>query len=99
MKAPITTGFTLAAALLATVTISANGESFPQPGDPLRWYEPSDTPIKRYKTLMKEAGAALKEALEECRRVSDRRACEAEARETYRTEVANARAVLETNAS
>jgi len=100
VKCQITTAFTLAAALIATFTIAANGETFPetlsQPGDPTRWYEPADTPAKKFRTQMKEAGAALKEQLEECRGSSNRRACEEEARELYRTEVARVRALFAT---
>jgi hypothetical protein len=59
-------------------------------GYPARWYEPADTPQKRYETAMKEAAAALAEALRECRsQVSERRACEAQAREQHRKEVAD----------
>src|SRR5438552_15225959 len=50
-------------------------------GDPARWYEPADTPQKRYEALKKEAGAALAQALQECRaQAAERKACEAAAR-------------------
>jgi hypothetical protein len=93
-------------ALLAATTIVVNAEKFgeplavplavpfAEPGDPARWYIPADTPARKYQTHMKEAAAALKEALGECRAAVDRRACEREAREVFRSDVAKARAVL-----
>lgn len=81
----------MALAVAATVTVAAHGESFSQPGDPSRWYEPSDTPAKRYAQHMKEAGAALKEAIAECRNLPARTECEREARSQYRIDTARAR--------
>jgi hypothetical protein len=60
-------------------------------GDPARWYEPDDTPEKKYRTAMKEAAAAKAEALKECRAGAQRKACEAEARRQYESEVRRAR--------
>lgn len=36
-------------------------------GDPARWYEPAQTPQQQYDNAMKEARAALAEALRACR--------------------------------
>ncbi len=61
-------------------------------GDPARWYEPADTPQKAYRTLMKEAQAALAEARRECRAApGDRKGCEAAARAQYERDVTYAR--------
>lgn len=63
-------------------------------GDPARWYEPADTPQKVYRTLLKEAQAALAEAKKECRAVpGDRKGCEAAARAQYERDLAYARSV------
>ena len=94
--------FTSIGAVLATTTIVGNAEKFveplaepfAEPGDPARWYVAADTPTRKYQKLMKEAGAALKEALGECRAAVDRRACEREAREIFRSDVAKARTVF-----
>lgn len=88
-------GITITAvALLAASTIVTNAETFAEPGGPAGWYVAADTPAKKYRMLMKEAAAALKEALAECRAVADRRTCEREAREIFLSDVAEARNVL-----
>jgi hypothetical protein len=64
-------------------------------GDPARWSIPDETPQQRYRTSMKEAGAALAEALRECRAAgADRKSCEAEARAQYQSDAARAKARL-----
>lgn len=63
-------------------------------GDPARWYQPADTPQKQYQNAMKEAAAALADALKECRAQADRKQCEAEARERNETDVEQARGLL-----
>lgn len=60
-------------------------------GDPARWYQPDDTPEKKYRTAMKEAAAAKAEAVQECRASAQAKACEAEARRQYDFEVQRAR--------
>ena len=67
-----------------------------QPGDPARWFDPADTPEKKYATAMKEAAAALKENLIECRELEReaRAACERSARAQHLAEVAIARGHL-----
>ena len=63
-------------------------------GDPARWYVPADTPQLKRETLVKEAGAALAEAMKECRATpADRKSCEAEARAQYRRDLEDARRV------
>lgn len=64
-------------------------------GDPARWSQPADTPQRRHEAAMKEAGAALAEALKECRaRQSQRKECEAEARGRHEEDVERARGFL-----
>src|ERR1700712_2397487 len=60
-------------------------------GDPQRWDEPVRTPGQRYENHVKEAAAALSEAIKECRGVAEKRACVAEAREQHRRDVEDAR--------
>ncbi|MGE5096360.1 MAG: hypothetical protein ACM3SO_14560 [Betaproteobacteria bacterium] len=64
-------------------------------GEPQRWQQPLDTPQKRYASAMKEAKAALAEALKECRSpATERKTCEKQARDQYRLDVAAARDLL-----
>lgn len=66
-----------------------------QKGDPARWYQPADTPQRKREAAMKEADAALAEALRECRaQQSHRKQCEAEARERHESDVERARGFL-----
>jgi hypothetical protein len=84
----------LAIGLLAAVPAFAQDAPGPQPGDPARWYQPDVSASDHYRTAMKEAGAAQKEALDECRTQAReaREACMREARERYRSDVEQARA-------
>lgn len=75
------------AALAQDQRVGRNAER----GDPVRWYQPDDTPEKKYRTAMKEAAAAKAEALKECRASAQAKACEAEARRQYEFEVQRAR--------
>jgi hypothetical protein len=62
-------------------------------GEPARWSQPDDTPEKRQATAIKEAKAALAEAMKSCREsATDRKSCENEAREQYRADIAAAQA-------
>ena len=64
-------------------------------GDPARWYQPADTPQRQHEAAMKEAAAALAEALKECRAEQSRRKeCEAEARAHHEEDVERARGFL-----
>ena len=64
-------------------------------GDPARWSQPADTPQRQHEAAMKEAGAALAEALKECRaQQSQRKECEAEARGRFDEDVERARGFL-----
>ena len=64
-------------------------------GDPARWYQPADTPQRRHENAMKEATAALAEALKECRALREGRSeCEAEARARHEEDVERARGYL-----
>jgi hypothetical protein len=90
------TTFVAAAVAAASFGLGALAEDpVREAGDPPRWYIPADTPAQKYAVSMKEAGAALKEALDECRRGSaDRKACEQEARDQWRHDVRIARGYL-----
>lgn len=63
--------------------------------DPPRWSVPAETPAQKYAVAMQEAGAAMNEALKECRALhaagADRKACEAAARERWAQETRDAR--------
>lgn len=66
----------------------------PQPTDPARWYVDDATAAAQLRTLHKEIGAALQEALKACKSgaAADRAACEKDARTTYQQDMANANA-------
>lgn len=82
------------AAMSSGVTARAD-DSAALPSDPPRWSVPAETPAQKYAVAMQEAGAALNEALKECRAAhpanGERKACEAEAREQWKQEVREAR--------
>jgi hypothetical protein len=64
-------------------------------GDPQRWYVPADTPRLRYDAQLKEARAALAEAMKSCAgQAQERKSCEAEARSQFQADAAHARAML-----
>jgi hypothetical protein len=75
------------------------GDPSALPGDPARWSVPAETTAQKYAVAMQEAGAALNEAVKECRALrsaaSDRKACEADAREQWKLEVREARRRLD----
>jgi len=62
-------------------------------GEPARWMKEDNTIQAQLATKKKEIGAALNEALAECKRAqaSERGTCVKEARETYRNDMAHAR--------
>lgn len=64
-----------------------------QASDPPRWYQEDMTPSARFQTLKKEAGAALKEAQDECKHAgrASRAACLQEARSAFEHDMAAAR--------
>ena len=63
-------------------------------GGPARWSQEDTTPAARLKALRKEAGAALQESLGNCRTSpkAERAACVKQARDTYRQDMAGAKA-------
>jgi hypothetical protein len=63
-------------------------------GDPARWYQPADTPRRLYETRVKEAHAAAAEAVKECRREREGRACVAEAKAQEGRDLEDARRAL-----
>ena len=64
-------------------------------GEPQRWSQADQTPKQRYDTAVKEAKAALGEAMKECRAsTTERKLCEKQARDQYRFDVEAARASL-----
>lgn len=91
MKVVVVAAFACACAFAATAEehVGRNLEK----GEPARWFKPDDTPQKRQDTAMKEAKAALDEALKECRaQAADRKQCEKQAREQFRADTEAARA-------
>jgi hypothetical protein len=86
----------LSFAAMAAIAYDPPPDAIAQPGDPARWYKPADTPQKLYHTAMKEAAAALKIAIDDCRQEAkaDRRACVSEARRVYNDDVAAAKGLL-----
>ena len=92
LKVVVVAVFACASALAATAEehVGRNLEK----GEPARWSQPDDTPRKREATALKEAKAALADALEECRHAATdgRKACEKQAREQYRLDIESARA-------
>ena len=83
----------LSMAAFAAIAYDPPPGSLAQAGDPGRWYCPADTPEKLYQTHVKEAKAALKEALADCRSQSgtDRRSCVSDAMELYRADMESAK--------
>lgn len=85
----------IAMAATACGAMAQAGESAAQPGDPQRWSVPASTPAQKYAVAMQEAGAAMNEALKDCRAThavgNDRKACEAAAREQWKRETQKAR--------
>ncbi len=78
--------------LAPTEHVGVNAER----GDPARWYVPADTPQLKYETQVKEANAALGEALRECRAQQEgRSACTAQANAQRRRDVEEARSLLQ----
>lgn len=63
-------------------------------GDPVRWYREDATTQQRWRTRQKEIGAALDEAKNACRQgpAPERAACLKAAQETWKEEMAAARA-------
>jgi len=66
-------------------------------GDPARWYREDTTRQARLRTLQKEAGAALQEARNACKKgpSAERKRCEQEARATYQQDMAQAKAQVD----
>lgn len=95
------TSFVAAALAAATFGFSANADDpLKDRADPPRWFVPADTPAQKYAVAMKEAGAALKEALADCAADgAHKKECAAEARTQWRQDVAAARGFLSTDAS
>jgi len=62
-------------------------------GDPARWFQEDTTPEAKLRTGTKEAAAALRENLADCKKLAarDRRDCTVQAHQTYRQEMAHAR--------
>ncbi|WP_288381583.1 hypothetical protein [uncultured Massilia sp.] len=67
-------------------------------GDPARWYREDTTRQAQLRTLQKEAGAALQEARNACKKATgaERKGCEQEARATYQRDLAQAKAQVQT---
>ena len=82
----------VAAALTAApLAVFAADDPGLRKGDPARWEEPIVTPAQRLENSTKEARNALADALKECRAFAERKACEAEARAQYQSDIATAK--------
>ncbi|WP_229511038.1 MULTISPECIES: hypothetical protein [unclassified Massilia] len=70
-------------------------------GDPARWYREDATSGQRWRTRQKEIGAALDEAKNACRQgpAAERQACLKAAQDTWKEEMASARAEAGTQAA
>ncbi|HVK55480.1 MAG TPA: hypothetical protein VM532_10685 [Burkholderiales bacterium] len=64
--------------------------------DPTAWYQEDLTPKAQYETAKKEAGAAYREALNDCRekRGAEKTACVKEAKAVYTQDLAEAKKLL-----
>ena len=91
LKVVVVAAFACASALAATAEehVGRNLEK----GEPARWSRPDDTPEKQQVTAIKEAKAALADALKECRQLAtdERKACEKQARGQYRLDIDSSR--------
>lgn len=91
LKVVVVAAFACASALAATAEehVGRNLER----GEPARWSQPDDTPQKREATAVKEAKAALADAIKECRQLAtaERKACEKQARDQYRLDIESSR--------
>jgi hypothetical protein len=65
-------------------------------GEPARWAKEDGTLQAQLATKRKEIGAALNEALNDCKSAAaaERQACIREARETYRRDIANVKQLV-----
>ena len=65
-------------------------------GDPARWYREDVTPRQHFETARKEAGAAYKEAVVDCAKLSgaERASCMKVARKAYLHDLADAKRLL-----
>ncbi len=83
----------LIGALLLAASCSA---AFADEPDHARWFAEDMTPQARYQTLKKEAYAGQRESLMQCRSMGrgERSDCVREANQNFRTDMANARSVL-----
>jgi hypothetical protein len=72
--------------------VAGYSQSLGQP-DPARWAQEDTSPEARFQTAKKEAGAALQEALAECRKLApaEQTDCMAQARGLYQTELGAAK--------
>jgi hypothetical protein len=71
----------------------AAADGIAQAGDPARWYQEDITPRARFETLKREAGAAHREAQNECKKAERiaRVVCMQEARNALGRDLATAR--------
>lgn len=77
---------------VGTVWAQTSPKSIAQQGDPARWYQEDRTPRELLESSMKEAAAALKEAIAVCPKKSSeaRKLCIREARSIYEQDVKQA---------
>jgi hypothetical protein len=74
----------------------ACGTAFADEPDHARWFVADATPRAQYQTMKKEAEAGYRETLSVCRGMSgsERNSCNKDARDNFRMDMTNARAVL-----
>ncbi len=98
---------TLLAACLGTAACAAWAQGTPPAvaqhqqrevarGEPARWLKEDGTMQAQLATKRKEIGAALNEALNDCRKAAagERAGCVRQARDTYRQDMANAKELV-----
>jgi hypothetical protein len=87
----------MACALISSILpgLAAATEEDVSARDPQRWYQGDDTPKRHYQNLLKEAQAALSQALQECRTIhgAAAQACRSEARHHYVDDKARAKRI------
>lgn len=90
----LTLGLGIMTSCLST-RVAAAEEDVSQ-NDPPRWYQQDDTPTKHYRNLLKEAGAAYAQSLQECKALKGMEAknCRHEARENHAADKARAQRIL-----
>jgi hypothetical protein len=88
--------YLLPALLLVSTGMALNANGADVGNDPARWSKEDATPQARYQTASKEASAAYRENMSQCRIApqTGRSACMKEAKAIYQQELQNAKQLL-----